>query len=241
MRFLALLCVGAVLWGQTTFQEQAQRLMNIQSYLLDLRPATAPEIVDHFQIEAILDLYPQPDVNARIGNKEEALDPPSWVPKLRFRGFFRNGLMIGGAWAPGIDFQDYRAEFIALELGYRRVFQSWTTSVRASYSDGEIEGAITDPDFEDLFQYKNSGLDISVGHYFGRAHVYGFVGWNETDNQLDIALDGVHLEGDDGTYYGGLGVQIPWNRWRFNLEQNATDTYLRNLILSASYRFGRKP
>lgn len=221
----------------TTFQEQAERLQNINAFLLDFRPNTAPIIVDRMSFEAILDVNPQPSINTRVGRKDEPIDPPSVVPKLRGRLLLPNGLFLGAAFAPGIEFEDYTAEYISAELGYRLQLSGWALSLRGSYTDGDLEGPITESDAEDMFTFTNIGADVSLGTRLGPVDVYGFAGWNDVDTIMDIEADGVRLAFTEGTYYYGAGLGYTRGRWRVNLEQNITDDYLSHLTLSLSFRF----
>jgi len=226
------------LFGQgTTFQEQAERLQNINAFLLDFRPNAAPVPVDEGHLEVALDLNPQPTIDARVGRKDEPVDPPSIVPKLRARYLFSNGLVIGAAYAPGIEFEDYEAEFISAELGYRFQIASWALAIRGSYTDGDLEGPITETDVEDMFAFTNYGGDLSVGHRLGVFDFYGFFGWNDVDTELDVDSDGAHLAFTENTYYWGGGASYARGSWRLNLEQNVTDDYLYHLTFSLSFRF----
>ena len=234
---LFLLLVGSAVMAQTTFQEQAARLQNINAYLLDFRPATAPIKFDSSTLELSFDINPQPGVNARIGNKDEPLDPPSVVPKLRGRYVHKTGFFAGGAVAPGIEFEGYKAKFFSVELGYRFGFAGLDGAVRLSYSDGDVDGPITAAAANDTFTFTNNGGDITLGKSFGAWHCYGFAGGISTDTELDIEEDGVHLDNDDSTYYGGVGLTYDWRSFGITVEQNFTDDYLANLILGIGYRF----
>lgn len=228
---------GLTAVAQTTFQEQAERLQNINAYLIDFRAASAPVVMEEFTIEAVLDVTPQPSIDNRVGVKSENIDAPNVVPKLRGRFYWANGLMVGVAYAPGIDFQGYKAEFIAAELGWRMDFSGWTAGLRGSYIDGDVEGPVTEADLDDLFTFTNMGLDLSLARRWNAFVGYGFVGLNDIETELDVTLDGAHLVSEDDALYGGLGVQWATQKWSVNLEQNFTDSYLRHLTLSLGYRF----
>ncbi|CAM2067166.1 hypothetical protein SCOR_17435 [Sulfidibacter corallicola] len=238
-RFIIVLLFSlpALAWGDTTFQEQSGRLQAINAYLLDFRPAGAPTKPDKRALELVLDLYPQPSIDTRVGRKDEPIDPPNLVPKFRGRYLLASGLHLGAAYAPGIEFQDYEAEFISLELGYRFTLAKTHFALRASYSDGDVEGPVTEPDVTDLFDFQNQGVDLSVGRIWKDFEYYGFLGVNDIETRLDVEVDGAILRHEEDTYYGGLGVT--WRRGALfvNLEQNATDDFLRNLVLSVGYRF----
>ena len=143
---LSCLAAGFPVLAQTTFQEQAARLQNINAFLQDFRPGTAPERVSKNRLELAFELYPQPDLDTRVGRKDEPIDPPSVVPRVRARYLLKNGLFLGGSAVPGIEFQDYDADTVAAEVGYRFKLGKTTLQLRASYSDGDITGPITEID-----------------------------------------------------------------------------------------------
>jgi len=226
-----------VLSAQTTFQEQADRLQNINAFLLDFRPGTAPVPVDKGRFELAFELAPQPSVNTRVGNKDEPVDPPSIVPRLRARYLSANGFLIGGTATPGIEFMDYKAETVSFELGYRFSLANLGFQVRASYSDGDVEGPITEKHVKDQFTFTNNSFDLACAKSFGRFHFYAFLGYIDIETELDIESDGVHLTNTEDAGYGGLGLTWDWRSLGFTLEQNFTDDYLQNVMLSAAYRF----
>ena len=96
-RYLSLLLLlnCLPLLAQTTFQEQAARLQNINAFLMDMRPAAAPVRPDDNRFELAFELYPQPDLDTQIGRKNEPLDPPSLVPRVRLRYIMANGFFAG--------------------------------------------------------------------------------------------------------------------------------------------------
>jgi hypothetical protein len=236
--FLCLLCLPLVAQdGGTTFQEQNARLQNINAFLLDFRPNAPPRRPEKSELSFILDVNPQPSINFRVGRKEEPIDPPSVVPKLRARYEHRSGLMVGAAFAPGIEFEDYEAEYISVEAGYRMNFGKWVAGLRASYSDGDVTGAITNVEIDDDFTFENLGADLSLGRTWNAFQLYGFVGYNDIETTLLINEDGAFLRNAEDTYYGGLGVGYAWKKLHFNLEQNFTDDYLAHVTLSVAYRF----
>ena len=234
---LLLILFPLFLSAQTTFQEQADRLQNINAFLLDFRPGTAPVEVDEGRLELAFELAPQPSVNTKVGNKDEPVDPPSIVPRFRGRYVSAGGLVIGGTATPGIEFMDYKAETLSFELGYRFSLASFGFQVRASYSDGDVEGPITEKGVKDQFTFTNNSFDLAIVKSFGRFHYYGFLGYIDVETELEIISDGVHLTNTEDSYYGGLGVTWDWRTLGFTLEQNFTDDYLQNVMLSAAYRF----
>ena len=219
-----------------TFQEQAARLQNINAFLLDFRPASPPDRPGQNQIELVLDLNPQPGINTKVGTKDEPVDPPSIVPKARARYLWSHGFMVGAALAPGVKFEGYEAEFLAIEAGYRFSKRGLNFSLRASFMDGDVIGPVTEPDLDDRFSFRNLGADLSVGKTFGAWSFYGFLGEDDTETSLEVELDGAYLENEASAFYMGAGVSVQMRRFRLTLEQNRTDDYLRHLIASVSYR-----
>lgn len=232
-----ILALMSVTTSAQTFQDQAARLQNIHGFLLDFRPVSAPYRPEKNRIEISIDVNVQPTVEARVGNKDEPLDPPSVVPKLRGRFLSKQGIMVGAAFAPGVEYQDYEAEYVSFELGWRFRLAGIDMALRSSYTDGEVLGPITTPDAQDLFSFQNKGLDISLGKSYSDWHVYVFGGGISIDTDLDIEEDGVHMFNEESTYYGGAGVTILWRAISLSLEQNVTDDYLQNVIMSLGYRF----
>ena len=238
--FLGCLCLPLFAQdGGVTFQEQAARLQNIQAFLVDFRPHGAPVLPKRANLAFMASFNVQPSVDSRVGNKDEPVDPPSVVPQLRGRYAHRSGLMVGGAFAPGIEFEDYKAEYVSVEAGYQFSLAGWQGRVRASYSDGDIDGPITELEAEDAFTFENKGVDFSLGRQWRAFHLYGFVGYTDVETSLDIEEDDAFLENEEDTYYGGFGVSYIRKRLTFNFEQNFTDDYLANITLTASYRFGK--
>lgn len=241
MKHLGVILIIFVLNGYasdgTTFQEQAARLQNINAWLLDYRPATAPVKPSKNQFLVSLDLTPQPDVNTRVGDKEEPISPPSVVPRLRIGYGFKQGWVVSGTYVPSIEYDGYETDLFSLDLGYRFKWKSLNFATRISYSDGDVQGPITDSQIQDDFSFTNQGFDLSVGKTFKNLHFYGFAGSGHTETALDVNADGSHLENTDSALYGGLGASIQLRRLVFTLEQNFTDHYLQHLIFNVSYRF----
>lgn len=241
MKFTGLIFVLLTLSGfaadGTTFQEQAARLQNINAYLLDYRPASAPDKPTENQFRFSLDLTPQPDVNTRVGDKEEPIDPPSVVPRLRLGYGFKSGLVVSGTYVPGVEYEDYETDMFSLDLGYRFQLGRYQLAARASYSDGEVQGPITDSQINDDFSFTNQGFDLSLGRKVKRFNLYAFVGMNDIETTLDVNADGSHLENTDDAVYGGLGGSVQFGRLVFTLEQNFTDDYLQHVVLNVGYRF----
>lgn len=240
LRILLFLLICLPLFAQdggTTFQEQNARLQNINAFLLDFRPNAPPAVPEKSRLSVVLDINPQPSINFRVGRKEEPIDPPSVVPKVRARYEHKSGLMIGAAFAPGIEFEGYEAEYISVEAGYRLALGAYVLGFRGSYSDGDVVGPITNLEIEDDFTFTNMGADVSLGRNWQALSLYGFGGYNDIESTLLINEDGAFLRNEEDTYYVGLGVGYAWRKLHFNLEQNFTDDYLAHATFSVAYRF----
>ena len=81
---LALLALPG-LCRAVTFQEQAERLQLIYAFLLDLRPGQAPRLPAASLLDLSLEILPFPDIDNRVGAKDEQIDPPAAIPRLRVR------------------------------------------------------------------------------------------------------------------------------------------------------------
>ena len=68
--------------GAVTFIEQANRLQLIYGGLLDFRPGQSPMPVETSEWSLGLELIPNPEVDTRIGAKDEPIDPPPLVPRI---------------------------------------------------------------------------------------------------------------------------------------------------------------
>ena len=224
-------------FSQTTFEEQAARLQDINAFLLDMRPGTAPVKPDRISFSATLDLTPQPDLDTRVGNKDEKVDPPSVVPRLRLRMESPFGLFVGGTYVPGMELDGYEADYYGLEAGYRFKISNLHGQLRGAYLDGDVTGPVTEEESDDFFTFQSSGFDFSLGYIRKAFCFYGFAGHGSVDTTLDIQSDGVRLTNDNQEMYGGLGINWRHNRWELTLEQNVTGDFLRHLVLSVGYRF----
>jgi hypothetical protein len=232
---LAVCCLGAM--AQTTFQEQAARLQNINAYLLDFRLGAIPDNPDRLTFDLMFEGIPQPSVDSQVGRKEEEIDPPSVVPRLRGRVLLGSGFFAGATYVPGIEYEGYEADYIGLELGRIFSFLGFDWVTRVSHTDGDVLGPVTDRDLDDDFTFSNLGADLTAAIPLWRFQAYGFVGFNDIETTLEVTSDGAFLENEDETAYYGLGLVYRQRAWTFGVEQNFTDDYLQHFSLSAGYRF----
>jgi hypothetical protein len=218
-----------------TFQQQAERLQNINAYLLDFRADASPR--PDAGLWAQLDLTPQPSVDNTVGRKEEPLDPPSVAPRVRILYALSSGWFAGAAYSPGVEFEGYEAEYLSVEAGYRARIGDWFFGARASFTDGDVTGPITESGVEDDFAFETFSGDLALGRDWGAFTPYVFAGATSNETALEIESDGALLRGDDATHYGGLGLTWRFRTWRFGVQQQITDDYLRHIVASAAYRF----
>ena len=86
-----------------TFQEQARRLQFIYSFLLDFRPGQAPLVPSGHLFDISAEIIPNPQVDNRVGSKNEPVNPPPLVPRFRVRYIATFGLMVGGSYNPPLE------------------------------------------------------------------------------------------------------------------------------------------
>lgn len=234
---LLLFCSCSLAFAQTTFQDQAARLQNINAFLQDFRPVAAPRLFSENVLELYFEAYPQPDIDTTVGRKEEPVNPPEIVPKVRARYLLKNGFFVGGSVVPGIEFEGYDADTVAAEAGWRRGMFNGVVQLRLSYSDGDVVGPVTEETSNDEFSYTNLSADLSYARRIGPLDVYGFLGTIDVETELLVQSDMVLLENTEATYYAGLGATWQLGRWSLTAEQNITDDYLANIIVALAYRF----
>lgn len=230
------LVLPLILWpsgaGAVTFVEQANRLQLIYAGLFDLRPAQSPLPVDRSEWSLGLELIPTPEVDTRVGGKEEPIDPPALIPRARLRWVGGSGLLAGISLGPPLEVQDYTAPWLAFELGMRGRIGGLALEVRLHAIDGEVEGPITDANTKDRFRFENQGLDLRAGLPLGRWSVYGGGGQSETESELEVTSDGARIALEERISYLLAGIEYRGADWRFVLEQNRTEDFLNHVILS---------
>ena len=220
-----------------TFDEQAERLQLIYSYLLDYRPGQGPVLSRKSRFELALDLTPLPSIDNRVGGKDEPVEPPVVIPRPRVRFHFPSGVVLGASYTPPVEVSGYQAELWAVEAGYRIPLGNWRLGLRAFWLDGEVEGPITDPAQNDNFQLTNSGADAVFGLQMGFWLPYLGLGRGSTSSTLTIQSDGVMLDADGSYSYLLAGLTVDAGGLRLTLEQSSTDSVLDHYILSVSWNF----
>ncbi len=220
-----------------TFVEQAERLALIYAFLLDYRPARPPAGAAAPTLELSVELIPVPSIDNRVGAKEEPIDSPPFIPRLRGRGFFDSGMMIGLTYNPPVEVEGYTATWFGVETGYRFALAPLLLELRGFFLSAEIEGPITEPDSSDLFEFSNMGADLRAGYPWGAFRFYGGVGRGRTSTRQTVVADGARIEAGGGYTYLLAGLGLEGDAFAFTLEQSRTENFLSHFVLAASYRF----
>jgi hypothetical protein len=224
-----------------TFEEQSERIQLIYAHLLDLRPGAAPLPVTDGEIQLTLQVSHVPDVDARVGRKDEDIDILDVVPRVRARYVSAIGAFVGGSYTPPIPIKDFRTHQVAGEAGWRLGWElgavTLTAGIRGTLSFGTVEGPVTESGADDDFQFFTAGGDLSVGVLlFDHFAPYAGGGFAFADTELEVEEDGVMLEGDGDTPYAFVGLDVVFDGWMLHVEQSFTDTYLRHIWVGVTIR-----
>ena len=231
------LLAWAVPLPAVTFDQQAERLQLIYTYLLDYRPVQGPVLSRKSTFELALELTPTPSIDNRVGAKNEPVDPPALIPRPRARFHFASGMVLGAAYTPPIEVSGYQAELAAVEAGFRFPLGNWRVGLRAYGLDGKVVGPITEPSVADRFQFTNLGADALFGLQMGFWLPYLGVGRGTTRSTLEIESDGVKLMEDSGYTYLLAGLTVDMENLRFTVEQSSTESVLDHYTISLSWVF----
>jgi hypothetical protein len=220
-----------------TFPEQAERLQLIYGFLLDFRPVQGPLIVERPELELEIDLTAVPSIDNRVGGKEEPVEPPALIPRPRLRYHSGGGWMVGASYTPSARVSGYQAALAAVEAQYRAAAGVLRFGLRVFATDGEVEGPVTDPAQDDLFELTNRGGDLLIGARLGAWLPYLGGGGGNSESMLTIRSDGVQLEVDTSYTYALAGITLDGGGFRITLEQYRTESYLDNFTLGLSLAF----
>ena len=235
MLILSLLGVSAFLSATpvaaVTAQEQSERLQLIYAHLLDFRSQRPPMAVVGKGQEWEVELLHRPEVNNRIGNKQEPVEGPPILPRFRYRQFFDQSYQVGVGLQVPVEVMEYRYAFLAGELGYQWMFtEDWALAARTYLARSVIHGPITMTDAEDVFEVQQQGIDATLGYHWEEWLLSAGVGHSSVQNKLSIEEDGVMLEEPSAGYtyyYGGIGYLVSPDL-RLNFTQHSTDQILRH-------------
>ena len=230
--FLSATSVSAV-----TAQEQSERLQLIYAHLLDFRSQRPPMAVVGEGQEWEVELLHRPEVNNRIGNKQEPVEGPPILPRFRYRQFFDQSYQVGVGLQVPVEVMEYRYAFLAGEIGYQWMFtEDWALAARTYVARSVIHGPITMTDAEDVFEVQQQGVDASLGFQWEDWLLSGGLGHSSVQNKLSIEEDGVMLEEPATGYayfYGGIGYMVQ-SDLRLQFTQYSTDSILRHWAVSVT-------
>lgn len=220
-----------------TFQEQAERLQLIYAFLLDYRPGQAPRLPTASLLDLTLEILPVPDIDNRVGAKDQPIDPPVAIPRLRARYLSASGFMAGGTVNGSTEVDGYRAPWLGFEAGYRFAAAAIQGEIRLFAISAKVTGPITEPGAKDEFDMRNRGGDLRLGLELAPLTIYGGMGAGHTESTLRVEADGARLEVDSSYRYWLAGVSAAAGPFLFTFEQNRTEDFLSHIILAASVQF----
>jgi hypothetical protein len=242
-----LLGLASAALADATFQEQNERLQLISAYLVDFRPGGAPiapspaeEPLD-LDFDVALQLGIVPDIDSRVGRRDEHLDPPDVIIRPRARIMLGLGLFLGATYTPPIvTWNGYQSEIVGVETGFRYGFDTdWLfAGLRGSYTHAHITGPVTQVDAHDRFTTDNFGLDLTFGaKLFGHFVPWGGVGYGHVDAATHVEVDGVHLSAQSDYPYGLIGIDILISRFTLSFEQDFSEDFLQHIWVGVAVRF----
>ena len=219
-----------------TARKQVERLQRINAFLLDFRSGAAPSLPEEsWRLELALDLIPQPQLDTRVGAKDEPVNAPPLVPRPRLRLLGSSGWLVGGSWSPPVQVQGFQADLLGVELGWHWRLGSLLAGMRAHWLNGSVLGPITADNAEDQFQLENSAADLRAGWLLGGWTPYVGLGVGESTNRLQVESDKAQLEFSGAYRYRFFGISRQLGSLILNLEQHATGDFLRHLIVTVAY------
>lgn len=209
-----------------TAEEQQERLMTVYSHLLDFRPNNPATGEARGTIEVEAEILHMPNVDNRVGIKEEPIQGMPLVPRFRVRVWPTNYFYLGAGGNPPVPFEGYSYGFLAGEAGatYRPTQQVGITG-RAYVADSSVTGPVTEEDADDKFNAQQRGADVSVGVDIHTVTLSAGAGVGQLDSELEVESDGVKLDIVDKNYkYTMAGVAWrPAMGYRMSFNQNFTD------------------
>jgi hypothetical protein len=226
---------GATPAHAVTFTAQIERLQAVYAALLDYRPGAPP--VPSPGGEIGLELLPVPAIDNRVGNKDEPVHPPPAIARLRMDWSSAAGLRIGALWLPPVNAMGYRANVTGVEGGWGLSFGALSAALRVFRLAGRVDGPISDPNTQDTFTVANRGADLRLGWRLATWVLYGGAGAGRSETRLAIASDGSEAAFDRPYRFAFLGLRRDAGAWRFTVEQHATESALRHVVLTVSHGF----
>lgn len=227
-KFIATVLASMALAGTAhavTAEEQQERLMTVYSHLLDFRPSRPAATAPQGTIEAEVEILHMPNVDNRVGIKEEPIDSMPLIPRFRARYFATDFLYAGTGFQFPVEFEGYKYGFLAGELGVvYPIHERVAANVRTYYSDSRITGPVTVADADDEFSARQMGFDANVGLNLRPVYLSAGLGYSKLDSTLDIEEDGVELELEKNYKYVTTNLSYDVADYtRLGVTQNFTD------------------
>lgn len=227
--------------GAVTYLEQAERIQQVYAYLIDYRPAGAPRVPKRGLIEVQAEVIPTPEVDHRVGAKDEPFDPPAALPRVRAKYIASWGLMLGATASPPVEAMGFSAPWVGAEAGLRAALGAVHGELRGYWISAQVTGPLTDTSAQDEFEVINRGYDLRLGLDLGAWMPYGGAGRGHSTSQLTIESDGAVLEAEGNYAYWMAGITYAMNTpsapLLFTVEQNGTEDVLYHIILAAAVQF----
>jgi hypothetical protein len=180
-----------------------------------------------------------PNVDTRVGSRDEDISPPDLDVRGRVRLGLPIGLFAGVSYTPPLEWDHFRSSVVGGEIGWRVGFGPHLfAGVRGSLTYAESTGPIAQRGDDDTFRSLNRGVDGTLGVLlFDHVAPYAGVGYGHVDTTLRVESDGVKLEASNGYWYGLVGFEARLGGASLAFEQDFSESFLRHIWIGLSYRF----
>ena len=102
---------------------------------------------------------------------------------------------------------------------------------------GDLNGPFSDPSASDVYSLQNTGSDARVGIVWREWTAYAGGGAGRSRTRLEIKSDGSINSYQFPYSYAFGGISWQRGRWRMTFEQEQTEEYLKNVVLTAMLAF----
>ncbi|HET8725286.1 MAG TPA: hypothetical protein VFM53_13905 [Anaeromyxobacteraceae bacterium] len=243
------LLAGAAPAAAQTMLDQEQRLIEINTLLLDLPPAQAPGAYAPGQLSLALELVGIPVIDGTTGGKVQitvsdrtrvyprprfALGLPAWEDTRAFVGF---------SYIPPISINGVSTNYFALEAGLAWTPGALAVGLRAHGAVARSEAPVTDPATRDVLDSVTAGGDLSAGWRFDLGPVsltpYAGLGVVYADGKFTVTSDGYQLTSS----WTGLSIEaglrlLVVGHWNAVVEFDAYPGRLTRVGVLLGYQFG---
>jgi hypothetical protein len=235
--------------GAQTMLDQEQRLIEINSLLLDLPALQAPGALAPGQLSLALELVGIPYIDGTTGGKVQITvsDRTRVFPRPRlalglpapegFRSF------VGLSYIPPISINGVSTHYGALEAGLAWTPGPAAVGLRARVLYAQSRAPVTDPDTRDVLDTFETGADLSAGYRFdlgpvsltpyaglGVVYLHGNFTVTSDEYLLSSAWTGLSVE-------AGLRVLIV-DHWNAVVAFDAYPGRLTHVNVLLGYQFG---